>query len=59
MKENNDSDIHRSAELTALKLTRKARQHDIRVSKNATDSPIERPKGFRNFKASKDTGSVV
>ncbi len=55
----NDSDIHRDPEVTAQKLTRKARQHVVRVSSNATDSPIERPKKFRNFKASDDTGSVV
>lgn len=47
----NDNDIHRDPEITAQKLKAKARQHSIRISQNATDSPIERPKNFRNFSA--------
>jgi len=45
----NDNDIHRDPEITAQKLKLKARQHRVRISQNATDSPIERPKNFRNF----------
>ncbi len=44
----NDSDIHRNPIHTADKLKNKVRQHSVRVSQNATDSPIERPKDFRN-----------
>ncbi len=53
----NDNDIHRDPEVTAQKLTSKARRHLVRVSSNATDSPIERPKNFRNFKK-KDSAVV-
>ena len=55
---NNDSDIHRDPEVVAKQLTGKARRHLVRVSSNATDSPIERPKNFKSFKI-KDNGSVV
>ncbi len=56
MTENND--IERDHEDTALKLTSKARQHSVRISQNATDSPIKNTK-FRNFKVKDDNGSVV
>jgi len=45
----NDNDIHRKPVQTADKLKTKVRQHSVRISQNATDSPIERPKNFRNF----------
>ena len=45
----NNSDIHRDPETTAKALKDKARQHNVRVSQNANDSPINRPKEFRNF----------
>ena len=44
----NDNDIHRDPQKVSQQLTVKARQHLVRISKNATDSPIERPKDFRN-----------
>jgi len=44
----NDNDIHRDPQVVADKLKNKVRQHSVRVSQNATDSPIERPKNFKN-----------
>jgi len=55
----NDNDIHRDPEVTAKILTGKARRHSVRVSQNATDSPIERPKDFRNFSAKGHNGKVI
>lgn len=43
----NDSDVHRDPQVVADKLTAKARQHLVRVSQNATDSPIDRPQQYK------------
>jgi len=51
----NDNDIHRNPIQTADKLTSKARQHSVRVSKNATDSPIERPQNYKKQNFGGDT----
>ncbi len=55
---NTDSDIHVKMTDKADQLKNKVRQHAVRVSQNATDSPTPRPKNFRNFSV-KDNGSVV
>lgn len=52
-----ENDINRDPEIVAKQLTSRARQHFIRVSKNATDGKIPRPKNFRNFSA-KDNAVV-
>jgi len=43
----NDSDVHRDPQVVADQLTSKARQHSVRVSKNATDSAIPRPQNYK------------
>ena len=55
----NDNDIHRDPEVTARILKGKVRQHAVRVSQNATDSPIERPKDFRNFSKKGNRGGSI
>jgi len=44
----NDNDIHRDPQVVADQLIKKVRQHLVRISQNATDSKIPRPKDFRN-----------
>ena len=44
----NDNDIHRDPQVVADQLMRRARQHFIRISQNATDGKIPRPKDFTN-----------
>lgn len=51
----NDSDIHRNPEVVSKQLTSRARQHFIRVSKNATDAKIPRPQNYRKQNFGGDT----
>jgi len=46
----NDNDIHVDMVDKADLIKTKVRQHEVRISQNATDSPTPRPKDFRNFK---------
>ena len=54
----NDNDIHVNMVDKADQIKNKVRQHSVRVSQNATDSPTPRPKDFRNF-STKQKGSVI
>jgi len=51
----NDNDIHVDMVDKADLLKSKVRQHLVRVSQNATDSPTPRPKNFRNQDFGGDT----
>jgi len=44
----NDNDIHVDMVDKADLIKTKVRQHGVRISQNATDSPTPRPKNFRN-----------
>ena len=55
----NDNDIHRNMVDVAKALTNKVRNHSVRISQNGTDSPIARPKSFRNFSAKNNKGIGV
>lgn len=44
----NDNDIHRDPQIVADQLIRRVRQHFIRISQNATDGKIPRPRNYRS-----------
>jgi len=44
----NNNDIHVDMVDKADQIKNKVRQHSVRVSQNATDSPTPRPKNFKN-----------
>ena len=54
----NDNDIHRDPQVVADQLIRKVRQHFVRISQNATDDKIPRPKEFRNFGFKNSSGAT-
>ena len=45
----NDNDIHVDMVDKADLIKTKVRQHLVRISQNATDSPTPRPQNFKNF----------
>lgn len=49
------NDIHVDPEVKAAQLMNKVRQHFVRISQNATDSPTPRPRNYRNQNFGGDT----